>query len=112
MFVAAILETIQTDETIRKYRVVAYCFLISIVPWTKLYYSQRILKGGDPSGPMDYRGYKFESRLGHISFIEIDNEIISAVIFSLARFKKDNCQLLATVYAVQDQASRGKLLVH
>ena len=40
------------------------------------------------------RGYKFESQLGHITFMEINHEIISTIMLPFHWFKKDGYQFL------------------
>ena len=41
---------------------------------------------------------KFESQLGHITFVEIDNEIISTVILPCPLIQEGSCQELVKVY--------------
>ena len=47
----------------------------------------------------DPRGLKFESQLDHITFVEIDHEIIATAILPFRWFKKGSYQLLARVHA-------------
>ena len=42
------------------------------------------------------KGRKFESQLSHITFVNIDHELLSTV----RGFKEGSCQLLAKVYAL------------
>ena len=61
------------------------------------------------------RKLKFESQIGHISFVEIDHEIIATDILPIRWFQKGSYQLLAKAYAqvlfkrvtfVQEKVSR------